>query len=111
MDIEVYESPERNGIVRIVYDGGDGGIIEVDPRTYESFEVDGVDSDWIRLSPAPDANRVTEVLARASDAKAGWHARLGSGQAVSPAEAGRALLEALRDAVALLGEISGKECS
>jgi hypothetical protein len=52
MDVAVYKDPLGFGTIPVVYDDGDGGIVEINPAMREAAEVDGVPSDWIPLSPA-----------------------------------------------------------
>jgi len=52
--IQMFRHPDHatgNDTIRIVYDGGDGGIYEVTP-SLELVEVDNVPGDWVQCITA-----------------------------------------------------------
>lgn len=104
MHIDVYENPARNGVLRVVYDGGES-ITQVDPTCQEVAEVGEVPFDWIRLAPAPSRGRITAALSYASDAATAWNEAVRTKAPLG--NVGALLLGALGNAVLLLGEIDG----
>lgn len=50
--IQVFKHPHpEDDTIRIVFDDGEGGIYELRSTALELIDVDGVDRDWIELTP------------------------------------------------------------
>lgn len=102
MVVEVYEHPGRNGNVRIVYDNGTGGIVEVGP--WGMAKADSVPDNWRRLVRAPADSNVQVFRDGAADALAGWHNFVKVDNPL--ASVGNGLAFMLNEAVQLIRELA-----
>jgi hypothetical protein len=107
MDVTLYENPAGDGTVYLVYDDGDSGIVKIDPRFQETDEANEVPAGWLKHGRLPNAERTAGALAAASSAAVAWtEAIRASGPLV---DAGADLVDALCEAMELLGELTRGE--